>query len=158
MSFQVQGLKEVQEKLRQLGQKTAKKYVRKSLRAGAKPVLSQARSNAPVKTGLVRRSLRIVGGKGRKGVVQVRIVLGVKLYVGKSYYGAFVEIGHFTGRRLKGFKGANAKSQYRALSALAGRKFIPGKHFMRDAADSGHGNAIRVFASTLWELIAKDLK
>ena len=156
----VTGLREAQDRLGELGNKIAKKLVKSALRTAAKPTLRLARANAPVKTGLVRRSLRIVSGRGRKTLIQMRLVMGLKNFVGKSYYGAFVEEGHFTGNRpkgLKGLKGADAKQRYHALSVLGGRKFIPGKHFMLHAFEATQGTAPVVFATKINELIAAEV-
>lgn len=160
-TVKVNGLREAQEKLKEIGDKTAKRFVKQSLRKSAKPTLTMAKANAPVRSGLVRRSLRVVAGRSRKTLLQVRIVMGLKNYVGKSYYGAFVEEGHFTGKRpskLKGLKGADAKERYHAGSIAAGRKFVPGKHFMLDAYESTKSGVPDLFARTLWELINAELR
>jgi HK97 gp10 family phage protein len=152
MSVTVHGLREVGDKLKSLSEKVQKKYVRKAGRDGMKLILQQAKANAPAKTGLVRKSLRIAGGKGRKGSIVLRIVLGIKNFVGKSYYGAFVEQGHFTGKRpasLKNLKGLDAKAAYHAISILKGRRFVPGKHFMLHAFDSRKEGAVAKFTESL---------
>lgn len=73
------------------------------LRSGAldRAILAEAarlgqaiKAAAPVgETGTLRRAIKIVAGKTRSGAVSYRVVIGDRFFVGKAYYGAFVEFG-----------------------------------------------------------------
>ena len=61
--FTVEGLREIQSRLRALEAKTAKKDVRKALRAGAKVIAEAAAANAPRDKGLMGKSVVVRGGR-----------------------------------------------------------------------------------------------
>lgn len=85
----VGGLKELSEALDNLTSKMQGKAVRRSLKAAAEPMVKAARSNAPVETGALRKSI--------KASTSVRLARGVaqtKISYGKAqFYGQFVELG-----------------------------------------------------------------
>lgn len=58
-SFEVEGFKELDRALKELGGREAKKIARKAVRVAAKPVQAAARANAPVEDGRLRRSISI---------------------------------------------------------------------------------------------------
>jgi HK97 gp10 family phage protein len=150
--MKISGLDEMQAKLKTLQGKVVNSYVRKSLRAGANVTLLKARGLAPVRTGLIRRSIKVKAGRAPKGIITVRVSLGAKM---KNFYGAWVDEGHFTGKRLRGKfgKGAEGKKNYHHASAAAGRKFIRGLHFMEMAYESTKSQAVKVIADTMKGLV-----
>lgn len=155
--IKVQGAKETEQALRELPGKTANKFAKVALRAGCKILQSQAKSNVPVKSGLTRRSIRIKVGRAQNHLVTVMVTIGQKMYQGKLFYAAFIEFGHFTGKRLRQkFRGPNAQEHYHAASKAAGRKFIPGVHFMQGAAESKGAEAARAAEQKIVELISKE--
>lgn len=82
-TFRVEGLKELDKALEELAAATTSKAgaaaVRKALVAAAKPVVAHAQALVPVKTGALRDSIKVVGGK-------------VNL-IGKAEYRAVMESG-----------------------------------------------------------------
>lgn len=65
----VTGDKKIDRALRKLGdEKRAKSIVRKSIRAGLKPILVAAKANAPKDTGDYRRAIKIRTVRTRKGI------------------------------------------------------------------------------------------
>lgn len=153
--FAVAGLKEAKEKLRQMAEKTVKQFIRKAEREALKPMLATARAGATERTGRMRRSIKIKGGRGSKTKIVVRIVIDAKAYVGAPY-GMFVNEGHFTGKRPAGLKGSAVK--LRSLSATSGRRFIAGKHFMQQAFESKRATAVEIFVTKLTDSIQAELR
>jgi len=119
--MKITGISEAIAKLGKLGdQKTVKSLLKKSLRAGAKPMLLAARAKAPVRTGRVKKALRIAAAtKQKPGWVGVVIKIGDRNFVGIAFYGAFQEFGWHVGSRRLG----------------SARREIPGKHFLEQAFD-----------------------
>lgn len=54
----IKGLDKVEQKLKKLGRRTAKKVVKKGVTKGAKPLLKAARAKAPRDTGRLRRAIK----------------------------------------------------------------------------------------------------
>ena len=69
MKFKVEGLRELDAALAQFTKSTARGVLNRALRKAAKPILDQARTNAPVDTGELRDSLgiRVTGTGGAAG-------------------------------------------------------------------------------------------
>jgi HK97 gp10 family phage protein len=111
-------------KLSELENKAANKVTRKALRAGAKVIQTQAQANAPVKSGLLKKSIKVRAGKSRKGIISIIVGVGKKWFTGPSFYAAFVEFGHKTGKR---------RSRGKVRARGDSRKEIPGKHFIEQA-------------------------
>jgi HK97 gp10 family phage protein len=157
--IKIQGANEIKQRLRELEAKVAKKHTKAALRVGAKVILNQARANAPVVSGQVRRAIKIKVGRSRGGIVSMLVQLAAKAFNGKIPYGMFVEFGHFMGKRLKGkFKGPDRKEQYAAASTAAGRKFVPGLHFISRAYDSRKAEALAAAQADLLDSINQEAK
>jgi HK97 gp10 family phage protein len=95
MDIEVKGLQKLEKKLSKLPEKVAKKVVSKAVRAGAKPMLAQARANAPVKTGLTKKSIKIrtMKAKWAKPGYGVHIGVSDKWFSGEAFYAGMVEFG-----------------------------------------------------------------
>lgn len=104
----VRGLSDLQKMLDTLPGKIERNIMRSALRAGAKVIQSRAIRNVPVRSGELRRSLKI-STRARRG--QVTASVGTKLF-----YARFVEFGtraHVIAAKAKGwlsFGGVFAKS------------------------------------------------
>lgn len=135
----IRGLKEAITALDKLESAVAKKILRKALRAGATLPLKAAKTNAPVRTGALRRSLKVRAGRSRKGVIHVVMGTGKKWFVGPMYYSAFVVMGHKQGSKRLG----NA------------RKDIPPNTFMNDAYEATKEATIDAISETMLAEIEK---
>lgn len=94
IGMKVTGTFALDRKLKALPTKVANGIKRKAARRAAKPVLEAARANMPVRTGALKKSLRIRSYKSRKkGIVGVRVVTSSKWFKGKTFYAAFLEFG-----------------------------------------------------------------
>jgi len=109
------GQEELDKQLRGLALAAQKKLFRKAARAAAKPVLQAARKNAPSqhkkfrnrdKQGRFKAKSKIGGSnllsksiklraikRSRNGSIGVVVRIGDEMFKGKSFYGAFVELG-----------------------------------------------------------------
>lgn len=101
---EIKGMKKVAKKLSKLDAKLAKKTLRRGLRAGAKVVGKEARSLAPVKSGLTKKSHKVRAAKGEKGEIKIKVGVGDGWFKGDTFYAAFVHYGHKVGSRKLGDK------------------------------------------------------
>lgn len=141
--LRIEGADEILRALKEVEPKFAKKAVRKAMRVGLKPMLTAARSNAPVKTGRIKKAIRIKAAKRKRNRVGVRIAIGDQNFVGKGFYGAFQEFGWKTGRR---------------DSDPSSRNEIPGKHFMENAFDSKGSEAMAITRDELKKNLDETVK
>lgn len=90
----VTGVKELDAILRDLEPKLARKYIRKGMRDGMKLVRDQARADAPVRSGTMRKAIKVRAGRSRKrGRIAIEVRVGEGDFKGDTFYGAFVEYG-----------------------------------------------------------------
>lgn len=110
IAFNVKGGKAVDKKLRKMDRRLASRALKAGFRAAMEPVKDEAKRRAPVKTGALRRSIRIAG------------------YSGRGYIGAVVRTG--TRKQLK--IPANARFYYPAAIEY-GVKGVSPRPFLRSA-------------------------
>src|SRR5581483_10818933 len=85
----IKGFKELLTKLDQFPKKTLANAIRKGSRLGAKVVLSAAKALAPVKTGTLKRGLKV------RAMKRSRKRIGAEVqFKTDPFYGGFVEYGH----------------------------------------------------------------
>ncbi len=99
LTISVAGYKEAKEILDSLPNNMQKSILLSALRQSAKPMLTSARGKVPVKTGKLKRQLRIVRHKER-GASKTEVAVAVKPVFDKSkkgkinqYYGKFIHEG-----------------------------------------------------------------
>lgn len=95
-SLTITGTKQLERKLKQLEPKVAKKVIRQSLRAGAKIIHTAAKAEAPKRTGVLRKSLKVrAARRNRRGTYAVMVTSGEagNMFTGKAFYGAFIHWG-----------------------------------------------------------------
>jgi hypothetical protein len=151
-------------KLKEMGRQ-GENYLRTSLRAGAVVMKNTEKEIAPRKSGLLASVLRIGTRKLRSGVIRAWVspsgrALKTASRSGRNY-SPWVEGGHFTGHRLaanfgRKFKSHHAKQEYMIASVAAGRKYIPGVHFVRKTFVIARGMTEEVIQNKLLSLIWGD--
>lgn len=162
------GIDDFNKALAELKADLRKRVVRSALRAGLKPMLEQARRNAPelkkphpyrirglVKSRIVITASRIATRRGEIGVylkprAAPGVTKGAKSPLDPFYYrfvaGGFHAVG---GRRIKG--GRVTRKANLAARVKAGKaRFVPGVDFI--------GNAFRATASQALEIFQQKLK
>lgn len=116
VNFKITGMKELQKSLKALGE-VPQKHVTASAKKGMSVVLQQAKSKAPVDTGMLRKGMKLVGErtktKGKK-VYQVDFdrafndIFQKRNKAGQiiAYYPVSQEYGYFTknGRYIPGYR------------------------------------------------------
>lgn len=91
--LQVEGFKEITKALSVLEVNIQKKVLRSAMRKNLKPLLAESKKNAPKVSGDLRKSLRLKAGKRKKHKFSINVMVGKKNFVGKTFYGAMVELG-----------------------------------------------------------------
>jgi len=113
ISIKVEGLAELDKKLREFAPKLQKKMLTKSLRAAAKVIQTEAKAEAPSDTGTLKRNIVVRGARKRGAAARVSIGIKTKTQTfadsaknrragragkkykvaGDAFYGRFVEFG-----------------------------------------------------------------
>jgi HK97 gp10 family phage protein len=137
----ISGVKEIDDKLQTLGKTIARKVLRHGMRAGAKPVAETARRIAPVKSGLTKQAIKVKAIRKSRKTFGVAVQVGEGNYVGKTFYAAFVEFGHKTGKR-----------------GSTNRKWVEGQHFMERAYNSTADMAKTIAMSDIKDGIDKEVR
>lgn len=95
-SYDIENLNELYEVFNQLPVKMEKKILRKTLRKSMTPILAAARREAPARTGMLRKSLKLTAQKARNGRVSMAVRPVFDYYnSGKinSFYGLIIHQG-----------------------------------------------------------------
>jgi len=141
-TVKLEGADQLRKKLLDLDKKVARKISSQALRAGAKIVLERARQLVPVKSGTLKRSLKVRAGKRKGGRISFVVQTKAGDYRGETFYGSFLEFGHKVGkrRRVKGLTDT--------------REAVPPKPFLRPAFDQTKDAALAAITTTLQAGIA----
>lgn len=91
IEFEIKGADAIREAFSKIPDKLEARILRGAVRAATKPVLEEAKANAPVRKGALRDSLRI-STKSKRGEVRARVVAGDNKK-GGVYYATMVEGG-----------------------------------------------------------------
>lgn len=124
----VTGDEEINRMLDRLDGPQARQAIRQAARHALRPTLLAAKRNAPRKTGKLARNTKLRALKRSRVRIGARVTSGSAKtdHTGEAYYGAFQEYGWTLGKR----------------GGPRGRK-IPGKHWMKRAADETQSEAMR---------------
>lgn len=197
---QLKGYREVERMLATLDKKVARKHVSKAFRAGAKVIEKQAEANAPVgkdrtvrestninglkvlsntrtkvKGGRLRKSIKVRTAKSKtRGKVAFIVTTGAKdsLFKGKTFYGAFQELGYRIGKRnaetrraqtafLKARKSGNAERIRETedyYDSVDLRVRVDGKRFMRRAYQSHGKQAVGIIERELLKGVQQEAR
>ncbi len=87
LTFKIEGLGTLENRLKELDNRLAKKAMRKALTKGAKPITEEARRRAPVLTGKLRKNVKAsISASTKKAEARI----GFKK---TAFYGRFIETG-----------------------------------------------------------------
>lgn len=151
------GFDDVAKMFETLDTKLRNKILRPALRDGAKVIAAEARLLAPVKSGNLKKNIKVraqkkISKKGRIGFVATVGKFG--FFKGNEFYAGFLEYGHRIGKRSAGVRrlqdakrsGKKTQAQKDHLQAKADaidpRKKVDPKPFMRPAFDSKKSEVI----------------
>jgi len=109
-----------------LPKKIRNKILREELRRAAKTLIAPSRTATPVRTGQLRKSVKVrsVKSRGNKAI-QFGVGYSGKNFQGDTFYGSFLEFGWKVGKRPS-----------RASKALDTRKKIPARRMLGKVAES----------------------
>ena len=152
----LEGLADAKAAIEALTKDMRRKVVRGALREAARPIVRQARSNAPVDTGLVRKRISVMSSKikrGQRGEIGVyirpsatKLSRKLKLSTQDPYYYRWQEAGfHAVGRRRVAGGRRNRVDRLRQTGA----RFIEGKKFMGRAFESRQREALAIFTDAI---------
>lgn len=141
-TIKLQGADKLFRQLRSLDRKVARKAMSRAMRAGAKIINAEAKARAPVRSGLLKKSIKTRMAKKRKrGEIKFNVGTSKGSYQGKTFYGAFVEFGWKVGSEKLGDD----------------RKQVEPKPFLRPAFDAKKHEAAQTITSVLKSEIAAAL-
>jgi HK97 gp10 family phage protein len=140
MGMYLKGEQDLIRKLRSLTSKDAKAAIRKGTRVGAKIVQASAKVHAPKLTGDLAADIKV------RSLVRSQKYVGTTvrnaMFKGDRFYGGFQELGWKVGSRKLG----------------DGRKQVPGRHYMKRAADEVGRQALEATAAEIWAEIERRAK
>jgi len=149
----VKGLAELHNVLQGLPEELEKKVLRNALAAGAREFKKAAQANVPVKSGALRKSIR-VKTSARKGRYRLKAL--VIAGNAEAYYAHMVEFGT-AAHMIKPAKGKALAFLGLARDAVE-HPGAQAKPFMRPAFDSGSEAAIKAFADSVRARLGKEGK
>jgi HK97 gp10 family phage protein len=122
----------LERKLKALDDKVSKKIVTKALRAGAKIILTAAKTAAPKRLGLLKKSLKVRAAKRKKGNIRFVVQTAYGDFKGETFYSAFLEYGHLAGSR-----------------KLESRQPVPAQPFLGPAFESKKDEAAQAITAVI---------
>lgn len=154
-TVKVEGLRELREALlRKVPAEMQGKVLQSALTAGARPIIKDAQSRAPQKTGRLRRAIYSVRDRvASNGVFEQRAVTvrqGKRAGQRDAYYWRWIEFGRGVVERSRGALGTPEKGFF-------GRevKATPARPFLRPAFENRKGEALEVIRKRLAKAIEK---
>jgi HK97 gp10 family phage protein len=141
-----------------------KKAVRQAARQAMRPVLAQAKANAPIRSGALRRNIRIQALRRSRSRIGVNVTAsGKSMQPGQAYYGGMQEFGWRVGRRVRSNQAIGVKRFTRRTEAMKqqlaavndARPAVPGKFFMKRAADSKQDEALKIYRQHISDFVVK---
>lgn len=163
--LKIRGLAEMKDRLKNIPPRLLKNSLRAAVRQGANVIKDAAVALAPVESGALRASIKVVPRKGTPTQVVYSVAAGGDFTAAKKrkfgidapFYAYFVEHGHLNrkkGDALKG--GSRRKTARRAALIEYGAPQTPPHPFLRPALESHAQQALDVMVSVLREKLPED--
>lgn len=154
----VEGLKELEDALKELPKATGKNVIRRALSNAADPFVSQAQSMAPVRSGALERSItksrvRLTSGSaGKKAFAEALAKGASRREAGAAAHAANAEAsGNVTSGLIVIGPGRNPQGLFQEF----GTSHHPPQPFMRPAWEENKVPAIETIREELWSEIKK---
>jgi len=158
MIIKIEGVEELQEKIKALEGNAAKNIFRRNLRKALRGMLTQARTAAPVKTGVLRRNIYIKSG--RHSPTSVGLIIGIrdKRTLDSPWYKHMVHDGHDVLSLKEKGKGSDYALKQRQRWFFANKDNITYKGitqtrprpFIRDTFDAQKNTASQMIMDGIW--------
>ena len=143
MAENLTGFKELAEALKKLGARAAKNALRRAVSAGAAEVRNQARANAPVDSGTLKRSIAIKREKDQRGGPLA------------ATYTVFVKQAKNGSVGQKNVKANGKFDAYYARFVEFGTSKVPAQPFLEPAFQTTKSEAVKIIGETIDEGIQK---
>lgn len=158
VTVRVEGAREIRRMLNAVPSKLAAPAMRKAYRAGAKVITRrvQQRARSDPRThekNLIARAVKTRAAKRSRRYIYFLTGIGKGFYKGEEFYAAFVELGHFQGKRRGRRSGVKRRGGRRRGSPGGGRRWVEGLHFMERGMNQVKDRAGRKALATLWRLL-----
>jgi hypothetical protein len=157
ISFEISGLREVQEKIKSLPDQLGKKVIYQALRKGGAVLRKEAQANLAghVKTGTLRKGFKIARSRIHESATEFGVYLTLKKGGGRSdskdpFYGRWVEHGHYAGKKTGEVeRRARQSGRQRGQAYRVNRRahFVPGIKFMGRAFEAKASEAAQTAAA-----------
>ena len=162
IKIEVKGYTEAKAILDELPNNMQKRMLMSALRGSAKPMLSSARNKVPIKTGTLRKQLRIVRFRDRNAP-RSEVAVAVKPYFSKNakkgtvnqYYGKFIHEGTKdprTSRKGKVMVFENKQGEKVFMRSTKGIKANP---FLEKAYQDSNSRTVEIFGDELAKAVEK---
>jgi HK97 gp10 family phage protein len=125
----ITGAKELDRVLSELPKRLQRKVVTQALRAGAKPMLEEARNSIPVKSGLTKKDIKIRAIPAKESRAPAIAIAGSLAKAGRAYIMRFLELG---------------------------TSKMPAKPFLRPAFDNNSARSLEIVGKELGHRIAAE--
>lgn len=145
VTVEVRGLKELRAALLKLPVKMQGAAIYSALNAGAQPIKKDAQARVPVRTGVVKRAIRVSRSKVNKGKDGLTEVMVNVKKLGRKEVRAFKAAG--------GKSGANPNDPYYWRFLEFGTSKMPAKPFLRPAFESNKGRSLEAIRKKLGQAI-----
>ena len=126
--------------LKKIPEKVQKRVLTGAVRAGAKPIVKEARRLVPVKTGNLKKSIGVTKRRSKDKNIVVFSVSPRKGGKYDGFYGMYVELGHILKRNKK----------------VIGH--VPAHPFLRPAFENKGEESIKAFKEYMKKRLEKELK
>jgi HK97 gp10 family phage protein len=162
VSLTITGLREINQMLVRLGER-GDELNAKALRPAAEAIKRRAQTVIPLGTGRtkdnktyhLRQNISIRSMRSRKqGRVGWRVTQVGGNYAGETYYGSFVELGHYSGRRTAVMR----REQRKGGEGAGGRRKVEGKWYMKQAAEQEENTALAIYEQEILKLLSLEAK
>ena len=123
------------------------KILRQELRKFGKELVSPSKAATPVRSGKLRKSVKVRAQKRTRSSVGVVVGYSEKPFTGDTFYGAFLEWGWRIGKRPS-----------RAAKSVDNRKQVPGRRMLGNVAEAKGPGLLSRLASSVGLRIQKEAR
>ncbi len=162
LKIEVKGYQEAKAILDELPNNMQKSMLRSALRQSAKPMLQSARNKVPVRSGVLKKQLKIVGHRDR-GAPRTEVAVAVKPVFSTSkrsgainqYYGKFIHEGTKAVRTSRKGKVMAFKNEQGELIFTRSTKGIKANPFLEKAYSESGSRTVQIFGDELAKSVTK---
>ena len=158
VTLNIQGMDALKRAFRELEPKLARKVIKQAQKKALAPMVAAIKAAEPVKSGRLRKSVRIRAAKGPRGASRKTIASALlvgagagsknKKGVDQPWWAWLIERGWTTGKRIR--------SAGKVVGRVGKQTKVPGKHIVRREMRSHEGAAIQLVINEILEGIERE--